>query len=267
MSTDRSPGSDARSVEVRIEGLCHAWSRDGVEHLVLDHIDLHVAGGEFMSIVGPSGCGKSTLLRIVAGLQAPSSGRTLIGGSLVQGPRADVGMVFQEASLYPWLTAAGNVAFGPRLKGVAGRDRAELAHGWLEQVGLADASSLYPHQLSGGMKQRVSIARALANGAQVLLMDEPFAALDHLARRTMQELLLRLWEEFHKTILFVTHHIEEAVLLSDRVAVLSPGPGARLQSVVRIEGQRPRASDGDWMEAEARRVRMAGRLPSVETSR
>lgn len=249
----------ASALDVRICGVRQSWTRDGVQHEVLAPVDLHVQGGEFVSLVGPSGCGKSTLLRIVAGLQPPSGGEVVIGGERVSGPRSDVGMVFQEASLYPWLTAAGNVAFGPRLKGAPAAQRKEIANHWLERVGLSHAARLYPHQLSGGMKQRVAIARAFANGAQVLLMDEPFAALDYVARQNMQDLLTELWAEFRKTVLFVTHHLDEAVLLSDRVALLSAGPSARLVAVASIDAPRPRAVDGDWIESETRRLRQLGR--------
>jgi NitT/TauT family transport system ATP-binding protein len=249
----------ASVIDVEIRGVSHEWVRDGATYPVLAGIDLHVRGGEFVALVGPSGSGKSTLLRIVAGLQAPTSGSVVIGGSTVTGPRSDVAMVFQDASLYPWLTAAGNVAFGPRLKGVAATARKELAQEWLDRVGLGASARLYPHQLSGGMKQRVAIARALANGAQVLLMDEPFAALDYLARKNMQELLAELWSRYRKTVLFVTHHLDEAVLLSDRVAVFSPGPGATIVQCERVASPRPRPLDGDWMDAEVRRLRLAGR--------
>lgn len=247
------------ALDVRICGVSQSWVRDGAQHEVLSPVDLHVRGGEFVSLVGPSGCGKSTLLRIVAGLQPPTGGEVLIGGDRVSGPRSDVGMVFQEASLYPWLTATGNVAFGPRLRGVPASQRRDIAHHWLDRVGLSHSSRLYPYQLSGGMKQRVAIARAFANGAQVLLMDEPFAALDYAARQTMQELLTELWAEFRKTVLFVTHHLDEAVLLSDRVALLSAGPSARLVAVAPIDAPRPRAVDGDWIDSETRRLRQLSR--------
>lgn len=245
-------------LDVRMAAIRQSWMREGVEHVILSGIDLHVRGGEFVAIVGPSGCGKSTLLRVVAGLQEPSSGEAQIGGTPVTGPRADVGMVFQEASLYPWLTAAGNVAFGPRLKGVTAPERRRLAEHWLERVGLGHAARLYPYQLSGGMKQRVAIARAFANGAQVLLMDEPFAALDYLARRCMQDLLMELWSDLRMTVLFVTHHLDEAVLMADRVAVLSPGPSASLVQVTEIGVPRPRQVDGEWIEVESRRIRSIG---------
>jgi len=246
-------------IDVRVQGVSHLWRHNEVEHLVLKDINLHVEGGEFISIVGPSGCGKSTLLRIIAGLQIPSDGEVLIGGVSVVGPRSDVGMVFQEASLFPWLTAAGNVGFGAHLKGVPAVERKALSLEWLQRVGLAQAAKLYPHQLSGGMKQRVAIARALANGAQVLLMDEPFAALDYVARKAMQELLIELWAEFRKTVIFVTHHIDEAVLLSDRVVMLTPGPTASIAHIVKIDAIRPRSADGEWLDSEIRQVRLLGR--------
>ena len=242
------------AIDVHVRGVQQTWTRDGVDYVVLQKIDLDIPGGEFFSIVGPSGCGKSTLLRIIAGLQPPSSGEVIIGGRLVRQPRTDVGMVFQEASLFPWLTAIDNVAFGPKLAGIESHVRRAQAQEWLSRVGLQDASLLYPHQLSGGMKQRVAIARVLANGARVLLMDEPFAALDYHARRNMQELLGNLWREFRKTVIFVTHHIDEAVLLSDRIALMTPGPEAGISRIVNVSEERPRDPQSEAMQALTRSI-------------
>jgi NitT/TauT family transport system ATP-binding protein len=248
MSEPSQPAT-APSVDVHVRGVSHTWIQDEQEYTALSDIDLHIQGGEFFSIVGPSGCGKSTLLRIIAGLQMPSSGEVLIGGSKVEGPRPDVGMVFQDASLFPWLTALDNVAFGPRLSGVQAKERRDHARDWLSKVGLTDFEKYYPHQLSGGMKQRVAIARVLANGAQVLLMDEPFSALDYQARRKMQDMLQTLWGEFGKTVVFVTHHIDEAVLLSDQIAIFTPSPNASVREVVPVDHPHPRVVHAEWAQA------------------
>ena len=236
-----SPSDEAPPLGVEIRDVAQSWPGPNEEsYTAISGVNLSIPDGEFLSIVGPSGCGKSTLLRIIAGLESPSSGEVLIGGRKVEGTRPEVAMVFQEASLYPWLTAAGNVAFGPALSGVPPHARRRDALEWLAKVGLAEFARYFPHQLSGGMKQRVAIARALANGARVLLMDEPFAALDYQVRRQMQELLLDLWRELGKTVVFVTHHIDEAVLLSDRVALFSSGPAANVTETITLPMARPR---------------------------
>jgi NitT/TauT family transport system ATP-binding protein len=199
----------------------------------LGGVDLDVRDGEFVCIVGPSGCGKSTLLDLLAGLTRPTTGRVLIDGREITGPGLDRGVVFQQYALLPWRTALGNVEFGLEAKGVARAERPERAREYLELVGLHGFEDRYPHELSGGMKQRVAIARSLAFDPDVLLMDEPFAALDAQTRETMQSELLRIWKRTGKTIVFVTHGIDEAVYLSQRVAVLSARPG-RIAAVVDI---------------------------------
>jgi NitT/TauT family transport system ATP-binding protein len=215
-------------------------TRRGDEVIAVDNLSLDVYNGEFLSIVGPSGCGKSTLLRVVAGLIEPTSGEVLLDGRLVTRPGADRGMVFQSYTLFPWLTVKGNVEFGPRLKGLSRSECSRLAQQYLEMVGLKAFENSYPKELSGGMMQRVAIARALANDPEVLLMDEPFGALDAQTRAIMQELLVNLWQYTPKTIIFVTHDIDEALFISDRVYIMTARPG-RIKQVLNVELPRPRA--------------------------
>ena len=193
--------------------------------LALTATDLDVAENDFITILGPSGCGKSTLLRIVAGLDHPTGGEVRLDGQPVHGPGADRGMVFQSYTLFPWLNVLDNVCFGLRERGVPRAEQLDTAHAFLAKVGLKGFDQHYPKQLSGGMQQRVAIARALANGPRMLLMDEPFGALDHQTRELMQELLLGIWEAERKTVLFVTHDIDEAVFMGSRVVVMSARPG------------------------------------------
>jgi NitT/TauT family transport system ATP-binding protein len=190
----------------------------------VQNLDLEVAPGEFICLVGPSGCGKSTILHAAAGLLAPSGGRVLADGREVTGPDVDRGVVFQQHSLFPWLTVEGNVGFGPRMKGLGRAPRKALVEAMLAEVKLTEFASHYPSELSLGMRQRVGLARAFANEPDILLMDEPFASLDALTRLQMQRLLLELWDRHRRTVLFVTHDVEEALLLADRIALLSPRP-------------------------------------------
>jgi NitT/TauT family transport system ATP-binding protein len=199
----------------------------------LQDINLEVRDGEFLVIVGPSGCGKSTLLDLLGGLSEISSGRILVDGKPVTGPGLDRGIVFQQYALLPWRTAQGNVEFGLEAKGAGRRERVAKAREYLDLVGLSGFHDRYPHELSGGMKQRVAIARSLAYDPEVLLMDEPFAALDAQTRDGLQDELLRIWEKTGKTIVFITHGIEEAVYLGRRVAVLTSRPG-RIKQVVDV---------------------------------
>ncbi|GGJ78842.1 ABC transporter ATP-binding protein [Pilimelia anulata] len=208
----------------------------------LDDVSFDVRAGEFLAVVGPSGCGKSTLLDLLGGLAAPSSGRILIDGAPVTGPGLDRGVVFQQYALLPWRTARGNVEFGLEAKSVPRRQRADRARGYLDLVGLAGFADRYPHQLSGGMKQRVAIARSLAFDPEVLLMDEPFAALDAQTREGLQDELVGLWRRTGKTIVFITHGIDEAVYLGQRVVVLTSRPG-RVKEVVDTSGATPDAAD------------------------
>jgi len=207
---------------------------------VIHGIDIQVADGEFIVIVGPSGCGKSSLLRLVAGLNQPSSGTIRLDGRAVTRPGRDRGMVFQSYTLFPWLTVRENVEFGLRVAGVAAAERARIARRYIAEVGLEGFETSYPKQLSGGMRQRVALARALANDPEILLMDEPFGALDSQTRSLMQELLLKVWEHAHKTVLFITHDIDEAILLGDRVHVMTARPG-RIKEMIEIEIPRPRS--------------------------
>jgi NitT/TauT family transport system ATP-binding protein len=217
-------------------------TRRGGTVLAVDRLALHVQDREFVSIVGPSGCGKSTVLRMVAGLVQPTTGVVLLDGKPVREPGADRGMVFQSYTLFYWLTVQRNVEFGLELKGMGRVERAQLAQHYLELVGLADFANAYPKELSGGMMQRVALARSLANDPAVLLMDEPFGALDAQTRLIMQELLLNLWQQQPKTILFVTHDIDEAVFLSDRVYAMTARPG-RIKAEIAIPLPRPRDLD------------------------
>jgi len=193
--------------------------------LALQATDLDVAENDFITILGPSGCGKSTLLRIVAGLDHPTAGEVQLDGRRITGPGADRGMVFQSYTLFPWLNVLDNVCFGLRERGLPRAQQLDVAHGFLAKVGLRGFDRHYPRQLSGGMQQRTALARALANDPRMLLMDEPFGALDHQTRELMQELLLGIWEEQRKTVLFVTHDIDEAVFMGSRVVVMSARPG------------------------------------------
>jgi len=199
--------------------------------LVLDGINFHLDTGEFVALVGSSGSGKSTVMRLVAGLERPSAGSITLDGSPVQGPGPDRGMVFQKYSLYPWLTAAQNVAFGMELQGRPRQEVRERTAYFLEVVGLADAARRLPRELSGGMQQRVAIARALAADPQVLLLDEPFGALDLQIRESMQEFLHQLWRRTGLTALLITHDLEEALLLAERVHLLAPRPGRIVRTV------------------------------------
>ena len=210
---------------LQIRGVERRFAGAGGGTLALQATDLAVAENDFVTILGPSGCGKSTLLRIVAGLDQPTAGQVLLDGQRIDGPGADRGMVFQSYTLFPWLNVLDNVCFGLRERGLPRPQQLEIAHGFIAKVGLAGFESHYPKQLSGGMQQRTAIARALANGPRMLLMDEPFGALDHQTRELMQELLLGIWEAERKTVLFVTHDIDEAVFMASRVVVMSASPG------------------------------------------
>lgn len=203
-------------------------------HLAVQGLDLDIRGDEFLCVVGPSGCGKSTLISAIAGFMKPVSGRIEMGGQTITGPGADRGVVFQEYALLPWKTVLANVALGLKFKHIARAEREAIARHFLDLTGLADAADKYPHELSGGMRQRAAVARTLANKPEVMLMDEPFAAVDAQTRMSLQEELLRVWSENRITVLFVTHSVEEAVFLGDRVVVLTPGPG-RVREIVDID--------------------------------
>ena len=221
-------------MRIQVQGVSKSFAVGGARQAALMDVDLDVAERELICILGPSGCGKSTLLNIVAGFLQPTSGRVLVDGRAISGPGADRGVVFQEYVLFPWLTVAGNVAFGPELKGLPHEERARIVRHYLTLVGLGAHAEKYPVQLSGGMKQRVAIARALANNPAIVLMDEPFGALDAQTREVLQDELSRIQSGEPKTILFVTHSIREAVYLADRVVVMTSAPG-RIKQVVPIK--------------------------------
>lgn len=215
---------------------------DGGVFTALDKVSFEVPDQQFAVLVGPSGCGKSSLLYLTAGLNEPTEGEIYVGGQQVQGPGADRGMVFQSYTLFPWLTVRQNVEFGLKRRGMAAAQRKEIVDYYVNEVGLTGFADNYAKQLSGGMMQRVAIARALANDPQILLMDEPFGALDSQTRLQMQQLLLRVWGNSKKTVLFVTHDIDEAILLGDRVYVMGARPG-RIKQILDVPIERPRTLD------------------------
>ena len=215
---------------------------DGGMFTALEQVSFEVPDQQFAVLVGPSGCGKSSLLYLTAGLNEPTEGEIYVGGQQVQGPGADRGMVFQSYTLFPWLTVRQNVEFGLKRRGMAAAQRKEIVDYYVNEVGLTGFADNYAKQLSGGMMQRVAIARALANDPQILLMDEPFGALDSQTRLQMQQLLLRVWGNSKKTVLFVTHDIDEAILLGDRVYVMGARPG-RIKQILDVPIERPRTLD------------------------
>ena len=214
--------------------------RTNTRLIALDGVNLQVMDGEFVSVVGPSGCGKTTFLSVVDGLITASAGRILVDGEVVTKPGPDRAVVFQDASLLPWRTVLGNVVYGLECIGVGAREAKERASSFIELVGLTGFEHHYPYELSGGMQQRVNLARALVMDPKILLMDEPFASLDAQTREVMQEELLRIWVKAQKTVLFVTHQIDEAIYLSDRIAVFSGRPG-KVKEIIPVAIERPRA--------------------------
>jgi NitT/TauT family transport system ATP-binding protein len=215
---------------------------DGGTFTALEEVSFEVPDQQFAVLVGPSGCGKSSLLYLTAGLAEPTSGEIYVGGQQVEGPGADRGMVFQSYTLFPWLTVRQNVEFGLKRRGMPAAERKDIVDYYVNEVGLSGFADNYAKQLSGGMMQRVAIARALANDPQILLMDEPFGALDSQTRLQMQQLLLRVWGNSKKTVLFVTHDIDEAILLGDRVYVMGARPG-RIKQILDVPIERPRNLD------------------------
>jgi NitT/TauT family transport system ATP-binding protein len=224
---------------IAIEGLSKVFRRSGLETRALERIDLEVGPGEFLAVVGPSGCGKSTLLRLIAGLIPPSAGRIAIEGREVAGPETRLGIVFQKPVLLEWRTVLGNVLLQAEMRRLDTGAYLERARRLLAAVGLEDFEDRYPHELSGGMQQRAAIVRALIHDPPLLLMDEPFGALDALTREQMRIDLEELWLRTEKTVVFITHSIDEAVLLADRVVVMSPRPG-RVEQIIEIDLARPR---------------------------
>ena len=215
------------------------YSQNGRAIEALRGANLTVRKGEFICLIGASGCGKSTLLRMAAGFEAATDGDNLMWGVPIVGPGPSRGMVFQDYGLFPWLNVRDNIGFGPKSRRRSKTEIREISDRFIELVGLKDFADVYPHQLSGGMKQRVAIARVLANDAEIVLMDEPFGALDAMTRERLQDELVEIWSRTGLTVLFVTHSIEEAIFLADRVVVMSPGPG-RIERQYRIDLPRPR---------------------------
>lgn len=249
------------SASVHLDAVSQAFSRRGSQRTALAEVSLEIGAGEFVTVVGPSGCGKSTLLDLVAGHARPTTGSVTVGGAAVTGPGPDRMLVFQEHALFPWLTVQDNVEFGLRSAGVGPVRRAATASTWIARVGLADAAHLHPHELSGGMRQRAALARAFALTPQVLLMDEPFSALDAPSRDRLHVELQDLWRETGTTIIFVTHNVREAVALGDRVIVMSSGPG-RIIADVPITLPRPRIVESARVVDLAQHVR--GRLDEAD---
>ena len=231
-----------RPVALEVSGLTKRFESGRNVVTALDNVSFSVHKRELLSVIGPSGCGKSTLVRILAGLETPTAGELRVYGEPVSGPGPDRGMVFQGYTLFPWQTVKENVMFGPRMAGQSPFTAASEAREWIELVGLSRFENSYPHQLSGGMKQRVAIARALANQPRVLFMDEPFGALDAQTRCQMQSYLLEIWKNVDITIVFITHDLDEAVFLSDRILVLDANPG-RVRELVEVAVPRPRTSE------------------------
>jgi len=236
IASRQETGDDGARITTRDLGMCFKFG--GGDLVALENVNLRVPEQEFCCIVGPSGCGKSTLLRILAGLERQTSGELQLAARDPQRPLT--AMVFQEQSIFPWMTVEENIGYGLRMRGVHPRVRRQLVGHYIEKVGLARFAKAYPHQLSGGMKQRASVARAFATDPQVLLMDEPFASVDEQTRVLLQEELLRVWEANRKTVVYITHSIDEALVLGDRVLVMSARPG-RLKAEIEVPLPRPRS--------------------------
>ncbi len=225
--------------KIRIEKVFRAFSRGKASILALKDVSLHIEAGEFVVIVGASGCGKTTLLNLIAGFIPPTKGHIFLNGSEVRGIDPRCGMIFQQYALFPWKTVQHNVEFGLKMKGMPKRKRRAVAGKYIEMVGLSGFEKTYPNALSGGMKQRVSIARALANDPEVMLLDEPFAALDAMTRQILQEQLIHIYEKQRKTVLFITHSIDEALMLASRIVIMTARPG-RIAQNIRNDLPRPR---------------------------
>lgn len=232
----------ARPVMLETKNLSQVFRHGNTERVVLNNIHLSIHKREFICVIGPSGCGKSTLSRVVAGLDDFHSGEVLVEGEKIQGPSSERGMVFQGYTLFPWKTVKENVMFGPLMKGVSPTRAEEMAREWINIIGLEKYENQFPHELSGGMKQRVAIARALVNEPKILLMDEPFGALDPYTRQKMQKHLMDLWQNIDITIMFVTHDMDEAILLADRIVALKANPG-EIKEIIEVNLPRPRSLD------------------------
>ncbi|MFW1933078.1 ABC transporter ATP-binding protein [Acinetobacter sp. ULE_I046] len=230
----------ARPVILEAKQLSQVFKHGKNERTVLNQLDLKIHNREFICVIGPSGCGKSTLSRVIAGLDPYHSGEILVDGQRITGPSPERGMVFQGYTLFPWKTVKENVMFGPRMKGASQMTAEAHAREWINIIGLDKYENQYPHQLSGGMKQRVAIARALVNEPKILLMDEPFGALDPHTRQKMQKHLMDLWQNIDITIIFVTHDMDEAILLADRIIALKANPG-EIKEIIEVDLPRPRS--------------------------
>ncbi|MGF6300874.1 NitT/TauT family transport system ATP-binding protein [Paraburkholderia sp. WC7.3g] len=224
---------------VTCKGVGKTWQTDGAPFVALRDVDLNIARREFVVFLGPSGCGKSTLLYLISGLEQVSSGRIACGGAEVSGPGTDRGLVFQDASLFPWLSVGENITFGLKMQHMPKENRRRVAEEILERVGLSEAIDKRPDQLSGGMRQRVAVGRALALKPEILLLDEPFAALDVQTRAKMQDFLIQVWQRSNVSMVFVTHHIDEAIALADRIVVFTARPG-RIKTIIPVDLPRPR---------------------------
>jgi NitT/TauT family transport system ATP-binding protein/sulfonate transport system ATP-binding protein len=251
MDIDRQTAAAAEGSSLTIRGVSKRFrAADGGIVPALDGLSLAIAAGELVSLIGPSGCGKSTLLRLIAGLDRPDTGELHVGGMPIAGPAASRGLVFQDPSLFPWLTVRGNIRAGLVARGMARQHRGEVEE-FLRLVGLDGFADAYPHQLSGGMAQRAALARAAINRPQVLLLDEPLGALDQFTRMRMQDEVLRLWRARGTTMVLVTHDIDEAIYMSDRIVVLTPRPG-RVERIIDVALERPRhRNDPRFLELRA----------------
>ena len=231
----------ARPVILEAKKLTQVFHHGKEQRTILNQLDLKIHKREFVCVIGPSGCGKSTLSRVVAGLDPYHSGEILVDGQAITGTSSERGMVFQGYTLFPWKTVKQNVMFGPLMKGISATRAEEMAREWINIIGLEKYENQYPHQLSGGMKQRVAIARALVNEPKILLMDEPFGALDPHTRQKMQRHLMDLWQNIDITIIFVTHDMDEAILLADRIVALKANPG-EIKEIIEVDLPRPRGT-------------------------
>jgi len=257
------PVASAATCAIRIENVSKRFETPGRQVIALKDIDLDIAPGEFVCLLGPSGCGKSTLLNAIAGFSPPTEGRITVDGKPVGGPGPDRGMVFQEYALFPWMTVEANVGFGLEIKGTPKAARNERVAALLDMLGLADFADRFPKDLSGGMRQRVAIARVLAIDSPILLMDEPFGALDALTRRSLQDELIRIWAQFRKTVVFVTHSIEESIYLADRIVVMTYRPGT-VKRDIHVTMPRPRDAAAPEFNALKREI---GELVTAEQQR
>ena len=229
-------------MSIEIKNINKSFDGRGKNLSVLEDINLTVNDGELICLLGPSGCGKTTLLRLIAGLDQPTSGEIIANGELVEKPSGDRAVIFQQYSLFPWLTVLKNVTFGLEISGGSKEENIQAAERYLKSVGLLEFKDSYPHELSGGMKQRVAIIRSLLNHSPILLMDEPFSALDMQNRHKLQEQLIGVWKRFENTIVFVTHDVDEAVYLADKIVLLDKNPG-KIAEIIEVDLERPRKRD------------------------